>query len=342
VSIGVSSSVEVSGLRKDLAGVFDVPDKWGSYGGFQLVGNGSVTKPNSCGRYTHSLGCLDVESHKGKRSLDGVNYSGKVFVHKVHASCNKPSCPVCYKFGWATREATNIENRLKEARKRFGLEEHVVASVSPKDYSLNIEVLRRKVVTDVLKPRGIIGGVLIFHAFRYANFEESRVKGVPFGWYFSPHFHVIGFVLGGYSRCRSCKGADCYSCSGFEGVTRRANKKDGWIVKVLDKRITVGGTAWYQLNHASLKVGSPRFHIATWFGVCSYRKLKVTVERKRVLCPICQSELVPVEYHGSKSFVKERSSPDYRRDSFEDYCEDGRVVWVERVSVNPKRRYSDE
>jgi hypothetical protein len=35
------------------------------------------------------------------------------------------------------------------------------------------------------------------------------------------------------------------------------------------------------------------------------------------------------------------SLPDYRRDSFEDYCEDGRVVWVERVSVNPKRCYSD-
>jgi len=30
-------------------------------------------------------------------------------------------------------------------------------------------------------------------------------------------------------------------------------------------------------------------------------------------------------------FVLDKSSPDYRRDSFEDFEEDGRVVWFERV-----------
>ena len=61
-------------------------------------------------------------------------------------------------------------------------------------------------------------------------------------------FMFLGFVGGeGYGLCRKCKGGDCYACKGFEGVTRNENKKDGWVVKVLDKRKTVGGTCWYQL-----------------------------------------------------------------------------------------------
>jgi hypothetical protein len=54
-------------------------------------------------------------------------------------------------------------------------------------------------------------------------------------------------------------------------------------------------TAWYQLNHASYDKTKKRFHIATWFGVCSYRKLKVTPEKRKELCPICQHELVDIE-----------------------------------------------
>lgn len=92
------------------------------------------------------------------------------------------------------------------------------------------------------------------------------------------------------------------------------------------KRKTVFGTAWYQLNHASLKVGVRRFHVATWFGVCSYRKLKVTKEHVEEMCPICQHELTEIFYFGTK-----RLSLSERRDSFEDYEEDGRAVFVERV-----------
>jgi len=91
------------------------------------------------------------------------------------------------------------------------------------------------------------------------------------------------------------------------------------------------GTAWYQLNHASVKKDVVRFHVCTWFGVCSYRKLKVTVEVKKDLCPICQHDLIWIRYFGDRSFVLDGNSSDYRRDSFEDYEEDGRVVWFERV-----------
>jgi hypothetical protein len=89
-------------------------------------------------------------------------------------------------------------------------------------------------------------------------------------------------------------------------VTRRENKKDGWIVRVLGKRKTVGGTAWYQLNHSSIKRGVKKSHAATWFGVCSYRKLQlingsdVGIKHK---CPICGGDLVRVRYLGVFSEV---------------------------------------
>jgi hypothetical protein len=106
----------------------------------------------------------------------------------------------------------------------------------------------------------------------------------------------------------------CKGCNGFEGLTRRCYKKEGgragsgYIVRVLGKRKTIGGTAWYQLNHASVRrgVNSKKSHVATWFGVCSYRKLKlinssdVGIKHK---CPICGNDLIRVRYLGVFSQV---------------------------------------
>jgi len=263
---------------------------------------------------------LRVDLHK-LITLEGVNYTNKVFVRRVRFSCGKPSCPKCFKSGWAVREAGNVEARLKEASKHFGLVEHIVVSIPVKDYGLDLKAFRHKVIK-MLKGIGVVGGCLIFHGFRY-NLRKQ--------WYFSPHFHVLGFILGGYRRCRRCKGADCYACDGgFDGKTYKLYHKNGYIVSVMGKRKTVFGTAWYQLNHSCYKTDSVRFHIATWFGNCSYRKLKVTVELRKAVCPICQHDLVGIRYFGNK-----RLNCFYERDSFEDYEEDGRIVFVERV----KRRY---
>jgi hypothetical protein len=96
------------------------------------------------------------------------------------------------------------------------------------------------------------------------------------------------------------------ACKGFEGRTRRCYEKEGgygsgYIVKVKDKRKTIHGTAWYQLNHSSIVSGKVRFHVATWFGVCSYRKLKLMEgDRKHEnKCPICGMELERIKYVGS-------------------------------------------
>jgi len=47
---------------------------------------------------------------------------------------------------------------------------------------------------------------------------------------------------------------------------------------------------------------------------------------RKDVCPICQHDLVEIRYFGSK-----RLSLSEERDSFEDYVEDGRAVFVECV-----------
>jgi hypothetical protein len=300
----VDSAESAFKLRQEFDGLQDNSDvepvegEWGSYGKYRLVGNGSVTS-NMCGRFLSFKGCLRTDLHNVVTS-DGVDFSGKVFVRVVHHWCNKPSCPVCFKSGWAVREAGKIEMRLAEASKRFGLVEHIVASVPLKDYGLSFEALRVSAFKALLA-RGVFGGVLMFHGFRY---------DVRKHWFWSPHFHVLGYVAGGYSRCRGCNKA-CVGCDGFEAKTRKCFESDGFIVKVLGRRKTVFGTAWYQLNHSSLKVGSVRFHVATWFGVCSYRKLKVTVAKRKDLCPICREDLFKVFHLGGRRIVKVKGEGGY-------------------------------
>jgi hypothetical protein len=305
-----------------------------TWGDWQLVGHGEQTRAN-CGTFSKYRGCPRADLHTG-RSLDGVDYAGKVYVYKkVFNTCSKPSCPKCFKKGWAVRQARKIELRLQEASKRFGQIEHIVASVPIKEYDLSDKALRERVV-QVCMSRGIIGGVHIFHGFRYNQIRQ---------WYFSPHYHILGFVLGGYGKCRGCK-LTCFAhpdCGGWENVTRRENMKDGWIVKVAVsekygnvERKSVFGSAWYQLNHSSIRVvvGIPvrRFHVAVWWGVCSYHKLKFDEATKKRLklaekgnraCPICGSECVNMLYHGKRDIKAGKDG------FFADYEEDGQVVWEE-------------
>jgi len=240
---------------------------------------------------------------------------------------------VCYKHGWAVREAGNIEARLAEGAKKWGQVEHICASVPVKDYGLSLEALRKK-VRKVLKCRGVLGGTMMFHGSRYRPLDVWK-EGVFLcrGWYWSPHFHVLGFIVGGYSKCRNCpRRWNCLKgCGGFYDRTYQQFLKDGYYVKVFGKRKTVFGTAWYQLNHASVKKGVERFHVNTWFGVMSYRNAKIVVEDKKELCPICQHGLIEIRYCGSKHFILDGDDPEYVRESFEDYREGDNVVcWLER------------
>jgi len=296
--------------------------KFATFGIFQLVGNGVKTN-ESCGKFSSYKGCIRADLHDGITLLDGTNYTGKTYVEIHSHSCHRPSCPVCY-LSWASREAHKIEARLVEANARFGKAEHVVVSLPIGDYGLGYEDLRNKVIR-ILESRGVIGGCLIFHGFRY---NTVRL------WYWSPHFHVLGVIKGGYG-CRDCnhERGDCRSCSGLNGREVRGFEKDGYIVKVMGKRKTIFGTAWYQLNHSTIRTNVRRPHACTWFGVCSYRKLKVKVEKKKSLCPICGEELVKLHYLGVRRIVKERDSPDFVSSFLDDLVDsDGSLNWCEASS----------
>ncbi len=318
--------------------------------GMWRVGQGQQTN-NLCGKFSGWKGCLNVDLHD-IITLDGVNYHGKVFAKKKFYSCDRPDCPVCFARGWAVREAEAIAARLEVCAKKFGKPEHIIISVPKCDYHLSYKALKAKAIR-LLKKRGVHGGAMIFHAQRYNNFEEARLKNQPAGWYFSLHFHVIGFVGSvemPYERCRRCKNVwldfkgnvhvisteKCLGCKGFEGLTRRCYNQEskgvkgaGWICKVKAKRKTVKGTCWYQLSHATMvQTGkSSRAAAVTWFGSCSYRKIEsIEVKREPELCPICHHELEDLEYVGNDDV---RLAWVGRKGIVDDFMDEGKYVrWI--------------
>jgi hypothetical protein len=274
-----------------------------------LVGRGKVTN-EKCGKFRGYYGCIQHEKHEG----------GVMFGRPYFNSCDKPSCPECF-YSWAQREGySNIEPRLLAASELLGLPvDHIVASLPKDDYGLTYKEAKRKCI-GILASCGVIGGVMIVHGNRMDKL--TRVES------FSPHFHVVGFVEGGYERCRRCTGGDCYACDGIEGRCYRAYRDTGYIVRVLDERRTVGGTAYYQLNHSSTDMSKRRFRIAVWFGRCGYRNLGVTSEKPRLKCPKCGGQCGSLEYVGSKHFVIDKKSSDFKKVLFEPYFENGSPAWV--------------
>jgi len=278
--------------------------------------------------------CDRVGLHESIGKLAGKDYAGKVFVRKVHFSCDKPSCPICYRYGWAVREARKIEARLVEASKLWGDVEHIFVSIPPKSYGVSDEKVLRSMALKALEALGVIGGGAIFHGSRHRRYEQMGHAFRQVGTDWKPHYHVLGFIRGGYARCRGCghKNSCVEGCGGFDDRRWQYFLKTGVYVKVvLAERKTIFGTAWYQLNHASIKRDAERSHVVTWFGVVSYRKLKVKVVKKVGVCPVCKHPLKKADYSGSKNHVLNRYASGYERDSMEDLKEGGVVVWREAV-----------
>ena len=237
----------------------EAPKEVSAHNGFwELVGQRPANN-SYCGRFLSFKICNRVELH-AQSNLDGVSHAGQVYVYKAHRSCNNSQCSVCCFSGWARREADKIAQRIEVASKRFGKPQHIAISPPESDWGLaefENEKFRVKVKT-LLSDVGVVGGCLIFHGFRFANYWESIEKGVLYDWRWSPHIHSLAFILGGYGKCRFCCSgrSKCLSCEGFEGRVRRSYVKNKYIIKCLDERITVFGTAWYQLNHSAIRVVS--------------------------------------------------------------------------------------
>lgn len=298
----------------------------GVFGDQVLVGHGEITN-EKCGVFSGYYGCDRVDLHK-KITLDGVNYNGKVYIRMGYHYCHKPSCPLCFKHGWAVQAAQRINDRVQQARKKYGDFDHIVLSVPIEDYGFNKKQLFEKAYS-ILQKRGIIGGCVIFHGFRFATFKEAKIRNVQQGWRWSPHFHVIGRILGGYSCCRNCnRKSNCLKgCGGFDDRNYWDGfMKDGYYLKVLSPRKDFFATAWYQLNHCSYDKTKKRVHIVHWFGTCSRRKMKVTPEKRKQLCPICNHELKLMRYVGNDpiifSWLKHEGYFNY-------FDSSGKTAWVE-------------
>jgi len=241
--------------------------EWGFEWG--LPGHGEAYY--NCG-HLKNKGCLNVEGHK-QNLVDGTAAAGKVFVRRYRRTCMRAQCPICYE-SWAGREAGKIEYRLRASPKK-ARDIHVVVSPSTMDVlRLSYEDLRRKTYV-VAKKSGFWGGSCIFHPFR---------KEVLTGkWYFSPHFHLLGF--------------------GWIRGTKEGFEDHGWVVKNLGVRKTVSGTALYQLSHAGVH---ERYHTITWFGRLAYNKLRVPKQERPVeICPICGEPLRQLYYFGAAVLPEE-------------------------------------
>jgi len=315
--------LEAVGFGKDESLWITQYDSWPLREGFRseymLVGRGGVTN-SECGRHRFFKKCGVVDLHHNE-------FEGKDVWHNCVKTCGCPSCSRCFKYGWAVGEANNIDCRFLTAEKVLGLPygsvEHLQASVPKSDYGLSYVDLSRDAIL-ALKASGCFGGCIILHGHR-----KDYVKRELF---FSPHFHSLSYLRGGY-RCRGCGHLKCSgkmrlycdapvgSCDGFEQVTRSVHVDDGWIVSlaknekgVVEKRKNVFGTAWYQLEHASYQVGVRRFQIVKWFGDVNNRKLETVHRPLDLKCVACggvmERSFLPdgcggvVSNRGEKGFMK--------------------------------------
>lgn len=254
-----------------------------SHGDWIVVGHGLKTN-SKCGQFRRFDACLRTELHS-QAGLDGVSHVNEAFVHLVHHWCHNYSCPVCFLHGACCREAEHISQRIKFASKGgrdgkgvyhapLGDPQHIVLSCPVSDYGLaefeheKFCVKAKRILNEV----GVISYGFCFHGFRFADYSESIEKRVPFGYYWSPHLHVIGFIQGGYGACRHCaetarivhtrggktvtKHGDirfCASCDGFEKRVRESFEKNRYIISNTDERQSVFATAWYQLSHMAIR-----------------------------------------------------------------------------------------
>jgi hypothetical protein len=186
-----------------------------------------------------------------------------------------------------------------------------MVSVPERDKRLSEPEMREKCRVAMLD-RGVLGGVMLFHAYRI-NREKQVLE-------FSPHYHSVAFISGGFDVCRNCVHArgDCANCQGFKGREVRGYADDGYLVKVGDKRDTVFGTLFYQLNHSSIHVGFRRFHVSTWFGVAGNRKLKGKKVKAVHVCPVCaqkevRCEMKPKVYRGEGRIARNIGDVDYKK-----------------------------
>jgi len=225
---------------------------------------GIAEEREDCGKWL-TKGCLNVPAHVKSE------FPGKVFIKTFQKSCYRASCEKCFK-KWMARDSNKATRRIEKYEKQSGdPAKHFIISVPSWKYYVPANILRKEVYK-ILKKVNCKGGTLIFHPFRY----RKEIKQ----WYYSPHFHCIGF--------------------GWIENTKEIYNEAGWIVKNKGVRESTFATFYYLLSHAGVKKG---YHTLTWFGSLSYSKLKVEKEPNPDVCPLCEGKLKPVFHYGLFGYI---------------------------------------
>jgi len=265
-----------------------------NYKGWTLPGQSSPYK--DCGTLRFR-GCLNTEEHHG--SIENSDRKGKVYVVGYYRSCNKKTCSVCYE-SWAGLLASKITYRLlcycvgdEQAIELYSLPVsgsesqnirtmyierafksaenkviHVIVSVPKSYYDKGLKYLRHRCY-GLLKRAGVYGGSVIYHPFRYNKVENN--------WFYSPHFHILGF--------------------GWVRGTKGIYDKTGWIIKNIGVRKSVFNTAMYQLSHAGVHKD---YNVSVWYGQLAYNNFSVPDMPETInVCPLCGVELVELWYVGN-------------------------------------------
>lgn len=289
---------------------------------YMPAGRGAQTS-EVCGRWAGLDVCTNIEGHEGVH-VEGVDCTGKHIIRHRHLWCHSPICCKCFNRGWAVRGAMHAESRVKTAEKRgLGSADHVSVNLPAKYWDLP-EAEQRKISKQALLDRGVTWGSLIFHGFR------PHHDGGLLVW--SCHYHSLAHVEG-LEACRACHKvcSENKGCGGFTDRNYRAFEKDGIIVKVHPKRKTIFGTAYYELNHATVKVGLKRSHVISWFGLVANRKFRGEPSAAESKCPACEERMPRGSYVGKEWFAKDIGDPLYRPwlavDAFDEHGEPNVIVW---------------
>lgn len=217
-----------------------------------------------CGLW-QTFGCLNEQLHaklgKGKRN----------YIKQYQRSCYRPSCKECY-LKWIARQANVATKRIEKYSEKSGKKPIHLMLMVPKSQQFIPYDLLKKRMNEILKITQWIGGSVIFHPFKFYNGSWS--------WYYSPHFHLVGF--------------------GSRFKIAEAFGKFGWYIKIGGERESVFQTFCYLLSKCGVK---KRVHSLRWVGDLSYSKLKVEKEPKITCCPVCGGKFVQVYYDGMHPIV---------------------------------------
>lgn len=204
-------------------------------------------------------GCLNAELHeklgKGRRN----------YIKHFQRSCYRPSCKTCY-LKWIARQANVATRRIEKYSEKSGRKSFHLMLMVPKSQNWVSYSNLKKRANEILKIAQWTGGSVIFHPFK----PKEKL-----GWYYSPHFHLVGF--------------------GNRHKISEAFGKFGWYVKIGEERKSVFQTFCYILSHCGIKKG---VHTLRWLGDLSYSKLEIKKEPKLTGCTVCGAKFVPVYYDG--------------------------------------------